>query len=241
MAATEKLESEIDNAQLVLNEYADFAYTVSHDLSAPLRHIKEFARLLIASRADQLNEEEREYADYLQKSLERVDKMQQGLLAFSRVNTRSQSSESINTNELIANVLCSLEGEITELNPSINHGEMPEIYGDPSQIHTVFLSIIDNAIKFHKEGSAREISIDAKSKSDKVIFTIRDNGIGMQEKFCTEVFRMFRMLHPAGKFAGHGVGLTLAKKIIERHGGEINIKSSPNEWTEVTFSLPQKP
>ena len=227
-------------AERILQEYQDFAYIVSHDLSAPIRHIREFTKLLIGVRQDALSEEEREYMRHLENSFASIDNMQQGLLSFSRVNTVYQASEAINTTELIDNVINSLEGEILEYNPNITYDNLPDVFGDPTQIYTLFLNIIQNAIKFHEPETSRQISIKSTEDQDSVTFTIEDNGIGIEEAFLTEIFRMFRRLHASGVYQGNGVGLTLAKKIIERHGGKIEVQSKPGECTKVIFTLPKR-
>lgn len=233
-------DSQTDEAQRILQEYQDFAYIVSHDLNAPLRHIREFTRLLIGARRDGLNEEEREYVNLLEGSLSRIDKMQQGLLAFSRVNSVNHPFESIQTNDVVDRVLNALEGDILEYNPQITVETLPDVYGDPSQIYAVFYNLVENAIKFHKDGSARKVTISALSKNGMNTFTIRDNGIGVKEDFCNEIFRIFRRLHTDHEYEGSGVGLTVAQKIINRHGGDIKLKSVPDDHTEVIFTLPSQ-
>ncbi|MCC7305668.1 MAG: GHKL domain-containing protein [Alphaproteobacteria bacterium] len=228
-----------DKAAIVAREYEDFAYIVSHDLSAPLRHVKEFTQLLVESRASPASQEEKEYIAYIQKSLERLDRMQQALLAFSRINTRALPFREMDCNQVVSSVLQELQDRIKEHPASIEQGLLPLVMAEPKQIHVLFFNLIDNALKFHEPGTGtRTIHISAMDQNDVWLFEIKDNGIGIEEKYYEEIFRLFRRLH-TDKYPGIGAGLTIARKIVHRHGGEILIESEPGKGTSVFFSLPK--
>jgi light-regulated signal transduction histidine kinase (bacteriophytochrome) len=226
-----------DKIELIEKEYEDFAYIVSHDLSAPLRHVKEFTRLLIGGRKEKLSYEEQEYISFLEKSLKKLDDMQEALLTFSRLSTRAGPIRKINCNEIIANALRTLEHKIEATSPIIEYSKLPAINGDAQQIELLFFHLIDNAIKFHDELSTfRKISISALDQGEIWLFEIKDNGIGIPEPHHEEIFKMFRRLNPE-EFDGVGAGLAIALKIIRRHGGEILVESTPENGTSVFFSL----
>ncbi len=225
--------------QRIAKEYEDYAYIVSHDLGAPLRHIREFTKLLLASRQESLTKEEQDYAAFIEKSLEKINNMQTALLAFSRLNTRAGSSRQIDVNHIFSNVLQEQEENIKKYTAAINCGSLPMVVAEPQQLHFLFSYLIDNALKFHEnETSPREISISAKEEGQAWLFEIKDNGIGIAEDYHEEVFRLFRRLNPE-KYPGIGAGLTLARKIVQLHGGEIHIKSSLGAGTSIYFTLPK--
>jgi len=223
-------------AERIAKEYQDFAYIVSHDLNAPLRHVKEFTRLLIGAREDGLNSEEQEYVSLLESSLRKLDNMQQGLLAFSRINTTDPEIQDVDLNQIVANVVNSLEGEISNINVSFDIGELPTLRGDQKQLHSVFYNLLDNAIKFHEQNAERKVSVSCEENAGGHQFCIQDNGIGIKPDFHGEVFRIFRKLHAGDAFPGFGTGLTIAQKIIERHGGKMWIESEPEKGTTVFFT-----
>lgn len=220
-------------------EYQDFAYIVSHDLRAPLRHVKEFTNLLIGSREENLSAEDKEYLFFLNRSLEKIDDMQKALLSFSRLNTRAEEREYVDLNQVIDNVL--LELGITQIPNDIifEKGDLPVVLAEKKQMNLLFFSLIDNALKFHSdETTLKKISISVKDEDGVWVFEISDNGIGIDPQFHDLIFRFFQRLEP-NRYPGIGAGLSISKKIIELHGGEILIESSLGKGTEVCFFLPK--
>lgn len=229
-----------DRANQIVQEYEDFAYIVSHDLNAPLRHVREFTRLLVGNRKGHLTEEEQQYVEFLELSLTKLDDMQRALLTFSRLNTRAGEPVNIDLNETLSKTLKDLATPIQKYQPVIEYKDLPIIVAEPKQIELLFFHLLDNAIKFHDETSPeRQILVTAMDQGDTWLFEIKDNGIGIDQKYHEDVFRLFRRLEPE-KYPGIGAGLTIAHKIIQRHGGEMLIESVPNQGTSVFFSI-EKP
>lgn len=224
-------------AQQIIREYEDFAYIVSHDLNAPLRHVKEFTRLLIGMRQHNLNEEEKDYVHFLEQSLHKLDDMQRALLTFSRLNTHTGPLRETNFNHAVNAALKDLKNIMDEYDPLFNCADLPALVADPIQIQLLFFHLIENALKFHDSDKKRRISIHATDQGKSWLFEIKDNGIGIPKKDYEEVFRMFKQLEP-GKYPGTGAGLTIARKIVQRHGGEIFIESEMDDGTSVFFRLP---
>ncbi|MCB1782647.1 MAG: hypothetical protein KDI13_01500 [Alphaproteobacteria bacterium] len=222
----------------VRKEYDDFAYIVSHDLSASLRHIKTFTRLLIAEHQETLSDEEKEYVYFLEQGLHNLEEMQNALLIFSRLNTRAAPLEPCDCNEIARNALKKLSGVIQKTDPIINTADLPTVMADAGQLSTLFYNILENALKFRAEdGPAPEITIDSQKIGSAWQFTITDNGIGIEEAFLGDVFRMFRRLHP-NTYPGIGAGLTICKKIVERHDGKIHLEPAKDKGISVIFTLP---
>ena len=225
--------------EIIAREFEDFVYIVSHDLGAPLRHIREFTRLMIEARGlDSLDQEEMEYVHFLEVSLEKMDKIQQALLEYSRVSTRAGPSQTIEPSGLIEEALRILKRGHAKDSEEIEYEALPKIYADPVQAQSVFLYILDNAFKFQATGATPKIQIKADIRGDITFFEIADNGIGIDQAHVQEVFRLFRKLHTAETFPGVGAGLTVVKKIVERHGGEIYLESEIGRGTRIFFSLP---
>lgn len=227
------------HADQIAREYQDFAYIVSHDLNAPLRHVKEFTRLLIGGRIENLTEEEQEYVRFLEQSLAKLDDMQMALLTFSRLNTHAGEMREVDFNKAVAAAISELGDVINLHQPVIEYDNLPTINAEPRQIELLFLNLVDNALKFHTSDTPkRKVSLTAMDKGENWLFEVKDNGIGIDEKFHNEVFRMFKRLKP-DRYPGIGAGLTNARKIVQRHNGDVMIKSEPGAGTSVLFSLPK--
>lgn len=225
-------------AERIAREFEDFAYIVSHDLNAPLRHVREFTNLLIGTRRDNLNEEEQEYIMFLERSLDKLDKMQQALLTISRLNTRAGDMLEINCNLIIEQAIKKLDYDTDR--ETFEFGNLPTLIAEPKQIEMLFYQLVDNALKFqvHHEALQKKIRINAEEAKDGWVFRISDNGIGIDPKYHEEIFRLFKQLEP-NIYSGIGAGLTIAHKIVGRHGGRIWVESQRGRGTDVFFVLPK--
>ncbi|MAF97013.1 MAG: hypothetical protein CMH26_00090 [Micavibrio sp.] len=228
-----------ERAKIIAHEYEDFAYIVSHDLNAPLRHVKEFTRLLVGAREQNLTQEEKEYVGFLRLSLDKLEEMQAALLAFSRLNTANGPMELLDLNETLSMVLAELEPKIERFSPAFEADKLPKVFAEPKQMKLLFLCLLDNAIKFHHPQSPkRKVGLYVTDQGDSWLFEVRDNGIGIAEGLEEQVFRMFRRLQP-DDYSGIGAGLTIAHKIVQLHDGEMVIESIPEKGTSVFFCLPK--
>ena len=223
----------------IAKEYEDFSYIVSHDLSAPLRHVKEFTRLLIGSRENNLSEEEKEYIHFLEKSLQKLDDMQRALLTFSRIHTRAGPKREVNLEHTTLSALQDLKGIYDCSDIKIEINSLPIIKAEPQLIYLLMYHLIENAIKFQiPDNTNKSISISAFEEKENWMISVKDNGIGIPERLHEEVFRLFKKLDPE-KYPGIGAGLTLVRKISSYHNGSIFIKSKEKSGTEIIVSLPK--
>lgn len=219
-------------------ELEDFAYIVSHDLNAPLRHIKSFGTLLVDKLSDKVSGEEREYLEYLNSSVEKTENMLEALLEYSHINSRAQAYSEFNCHALVQSTLELFANKISQSHAQVVISDLPEnLNADQNQIRQLFTFLIDNALKFQTEDSRPTIKISAQKNEESWMFSISDNGIGIPTDHKDNAFIMFRRLHPDQNFTGIGKGLALAKKIVTRHGGQICIESESNKGTTVTFSI----
>lgn len=225
----------------IAQEYNEFAYIVSHDLSTLLRHVKEMTRLLVDSTQTHLGEEEKLYVGFLELSLQKLDAMQEALLEFSRINTEGRAFEATSSQAVLEKILDTLPDSLAAFRHCVVFDTLPMVYADPRQCHQLFRYLVDNALKFHENEAQRKVSVSAWRRDDGILFVIEDNGIGMAAEFHEAVFRLFRKLNVEKRFPGTGAGLTLAGKIVNRHGGEIWIESAENAGARVFFTLPAQP
>lgn len=221
------------------HDLQDFAYAVSHDLQAPLRHIGGACDSLATHVDNKAWEDAKGDIKAVEKFASRLTKMIQNLLTYSRVGTRGKPFEEIDTNQLVKEVVEGLSSSVEQSNAEITVADLPEIFGDDRQLKQVFRALIDNAIKYADE-QPPQIKIGCKRLEEDWQFSIRDNGVGIESRHFDRVFVIFQRLGFKPEIAGEGVGLTLSKRIVERHGGKIWIESVPGDGTSVCFTIPAK-
>ncbi len=230
----EALQIQLEQAQKDMEE---LAYAASHDLQAPMRHVGEFAQLLIKRLTPHIGEEEQKFVRIIEKEIRTMGSMLTGMRDYSRLNTMAQPFTEVDCNELLQHVLAALKRRITEHRAEIECGNLPLINGDEGQLHLLFYHLLDNAIKFHREEVPPNIKVTAEQKANEWVFHVQDNGVGIDEKQQEAVFQIFRRLDKKSN-DDVGIGLALCKKVVNRHLGHIWITSAPQNGTIVSFALP---
>jgi light-regulated signal transduction histidine kinase (bacteriophytochrome) len=220
-------------------ELQHFAHTVSHDLRAPLRTVEGFLELLARRHGTSLEPEAQEFVELAVNEMERMQQMIQGLLDFSRVETRGRSLSPVDSSAVLERVLDSLRKDVAEHEATVTAGPLPVVMADEVQLSLVFQNLLDNAIKFQDGATAPRVEIAAERQDDLWLFSVRDNGIGIpSDRGQRErIFQVFQRLHPADAYPGTGIGLALCKRIVERHGGRIWVESAPGEGATFYFTL----
>lgn len=218
-------------------ELEQFAYVASHDLQEPLRMVASYTQLLAQRYEGHLDEKADKYIGYAVDGARRMQGLINDLLAFSRVGTRGGALQPTDARGVVADVLQSLEASIEESAAQIIVGELPTVMADRSQLGQVFQNLIANAIKFRGEKTPR-IEVSATRRGRAWEFCVADNGIGIDSQFFDRIFIIFQRLHPRNEYSGSGIGLSIVKKIVERHGGRIRIESAPGEGSRFIFNLP---
>lgn len=219
-------------------EYKEFLYIISHDLNTPVRLINSFLQLLTKNYGDQLDETAKEYIDFAVTNANKLTKMISGLLAVSRVKTRGKEFEEADLNLSFENVLEKLSSKIEEKKAIITKTNLPTLLVDENQLQKVFLSLIDNALKFQQDDKKPEISIAYSLTDGEHVFSVSDNGIGIQQDSHERIFQIFQRLHSEDEFEGIGLGLAICKRIIERHNGRIWVESNLDKGSKFIFTLP---
>jgi len=244
---TRELKHFSEELQRSNGELQDFAFVASHDLQEPLRKIRAFGDRL-ASRYSEALGDGADYVYRMQNAAERMSKLIEDLLTFSRVTTRSNPIESVDLNETMKEILDTLEIAIEEKGAEINVEALPTVEADSSQMKQLFQNLVGNALKFTRPGVTPKISVrvaetqntDGKAGSFVKWFRIEveDNGIGFDEKYLEKIFTPFQRLHGREQYEGTGIGLAICRRIVQRHQGELWASSELDAGTTFIIDLP---
>ncbi len=235
---TEKrLKKTIKELERSNKELQSFAYITSHDLQEPLRNIASFAQLIERRYKGQLDNDADEYIDFMVSGASRMKEMIQGLLDYSRVGTRGHKFKEFEAETSLKYALSNLGSAIDEVNAEITYDSLPVLFADEDQIIRVFQNLIGNALKFRREGVKPKIHIAAQKSGHEYIFSVSDNGIGLEEEYSDQIFEVFKRLHVIDEYKGAGIGLAIVKRIIDRHGGRIWVKSELGKGSTFYFTL----
>jgi len=234
-----QLKEIITELQRSNKELQSFAYITSHDLQEPLRTIASYAQLIERRYKGELDDDADEFIEYMVDGAKRMKSMIQGLLDYSRVGTKGNEFKEFNAQEALDYALSNLESSIAENNAEITSDPiLPVIFADEDQIARVFQNLIGNALKFCKDGINPEIHISARKKDKEYVFSVSDNGIGMEEQYSDHIFEVFKRLHSIDEYQGAGIGLAIVKRIVDRHGGRVWVESELGKGSTFYFTIP---
>lgn len=219
-------------------ELQQFAYIASHDLQEPLRMVESYVQLLERRYKNKLDKDANDFIGFAVDGVNRMQRLVNDLLFYSRVITKAKPFSQVNCNQVLEQVLFDLQPQIKEKEAEIISEELPIVIADETQIARVLQNLISNAIKFCKRKP--KIHIKVKKHENEWIFAITDNGIGIALEYYQQIFVIFKRLHTRAEYPGTGLGLAICKKIIERHGGRIWVKSEPGKGSTFYFTLPKK-
>ena len=227
-------------------ELEQFAYVASHDLQEPLRKILAFGDRLKTKCGDQLPEEGRDYLVRMQNAAARMQTLIHDLLALSRVATQPHPFGPVDLQDIVKHVLSDFESRIERVQGRVEIGVLPAIIADRLQMAQLFQNLIGNALKFQRPGEPPVVKISSEyvSSTDEVPscrIVVEDNGIGFEEKHVDRIFQVFQRLHGRGEYEGSGIGLSICRKIAERHGGFITASGKPGIGAKFTVVLPVRP
>jgi len=217
-------------------ELGQFAYIASHDLQEPLRMVASYTQLLSRRYKGKLDAEADEFIAFAVDGANRMQRLIQDLLAFSRVGTKGKDLQDTSSEEALGQALRNLRSAIQESGAQVTHDPMPAVLADEMQLTQLFQNLVGNAIKYQNPGVPR-IHIAAARGEGKWIFSIKDNGLGIDPQYFEKIFGMFQRLHKREEFAGTGIGLAICKKIIERHGSSITVESTLGQGSTFSFAL----
>lgn len=237
LAARRELERSIAELARSNSDLQQFAYVASHDLQEPLRMVASYTQLLAKRYKGQLDEDADEFIAYAVNGANRMQALIQDLLAFSRVDRQGQQFERTSVETLLSYALENLKGAIEDSRAAVTHDPLPDVVADERQLLHVLQNLLSNAIKFRGSEPPR-IHLSAERRGEEWLFSVRDNGIGIDPQYGERIFVIFQRLHTNAEYPGTGIGLSLCKKIVERHGGRIWMESEPGHGATFFFTLP---
>ena len=235
--AMQRLAEQREELQRSNADLEQFAYVASHDLQEPLRMVATYTELLAERYTGKLDENANKYIRYALEGAKRMQQMVKELLEYSRVGTNAKVPILVETEFVVENVLAGLKVAIDESHAEIVREQLPAVRADQGQLAQVFQNLIGNALKFRGERPPR-IRVAAEKSNGKCLFRVEDNGIGIDKQYSDRVFQMFQRLHERGRYEGNGIGLAIARKIVERHGERIWFESEPGNGTTFYFTMP---
>ncbi|NEV02600.1 sensor histidine kinase [Bradyrhizobium uaiense] len=221
-------------------ELESFAYSVSHDLRAPLRHLLGYSELLLKHASKCLDEEGQRYVQTILESAKRMGNLIDDLLAFSRIGRTETRTTAVDLQQLVADVASEIEAQGKGQDISWKIGPLPVCYGDRALLRVALVNLLSNAVKF--SGTRRPAKIEVGSvdgRGDKSEIFVRDNGVGFDMKYVDKLFGVFQRLHRADEFEGTGIGLATVQRIVHRHGGAVRAEGTVDQGATFYFSLPK--
>lgn len=237
---TSELKNYMRKLEVSNQELQSFASIASHDLQEPLRKIVTFGDRL-ATKIPETDAQGRDYLNRMQNSALRMRNLVEDLLQYTRIDFKARPFESLDLNKVVETVLDDLETRISETQGTVNFMDLPVIDGDSVQIHQLFLNLIGNALKFHREGIPPVVNLDSTNMENGFWkISVEDNGIGIDEEHVDKIFQPFERLHGRTTYEGTGIGLTICNKIVARHGGEISVKRQSTGGVTFHLTLPEK-
>jgi PAS domain S-box-containing protein len=218
-------------------ELGQFAYIASHDLQEPLRMVASYTQLLSRRYKGKLDSDADEFISFAVDGASRMQRLIRDLLAYSRVGTIEMDLLDTSSEEALQQALINLRGAIEEKGALVTHDPLPTVLADETQLIQLFQNLVGNAIKYQNPGVPRVHISAAKNGGKKWMFSVKDNGLGIDPQYFEKIFGVFQRLHKREEFAGTGIGLAICKKIVERHGGSISVESQPGQGSIFRFAL----
>jgi signal transduction histidine kinase len=236
-----ELERQAHELRTANNDLEGFSYSVSHDLRAPLRAIDGFSQLLVEDKGKNISHDTRHHLQRIRANVAHMASLIDDLLEFARCGRQSLEFGRLDMVTLAK--YAAEQARSTRLNegviPTIEIGELPAARGDEGLIRQVWVNLLDNAVKYTSKVEGPHITVSGRDEGERLVYEIRDNGVGFDSAFSSNLFGVFRRLHGAREYPGSGVGLAIVHRIVTRHGGEVWAKAEPNKGATFSFSLPK--
>jgi signal transduction histidine kinase len=237
---TRDLKHYADRLETANKELESFSYSISHDLRSPLRAIDGFSRILLKEYGGNVDSEGKRLLDIVRTNAQRMGQLIDDLLAFSRVGRAEMKLSEINMEELANKVSEELKAGTTDRMPQCEVGSLPPAYGDRAMIRQVFSNLLANAIKFTRPREEARIEVGGREDGAENVYYVKDNGVGFDAQYGHKLFGVFQRLHDMDEFEGTGIGLSIVKRIVEKHDGRVWAEGVLNEGATFYFALPKR-
>lgn len=242
--ALASLEKQNEQLESLNRDLKDFAFIASHDLQEPLRKIRTFTDWIQARYATGLDAAGQDYLDRLGRAAAHMQAMVDDLLVYSRVTSLARPFGRVDLNRLAGEAVSDLEVPLTQTGGQVELDDLPQVEADPAQFRHLFLNLIDNGLKFHRSGVPPVVRVYSRILEDAaqpaLQIVVEDNGIGIEDRYQDRIFQPFQRLNSRKAYEGTGMGLTICRKIVERHAGTLTVSSTPGEGSRFTVTLPYK-
>jgi light-regulated signal transduction histidine kinase (bacteriophytochrome) len=232
----ERRAAELERSNSDLQE---FAYVASHDLSEPLRMVSSYVQLLARRYQDKLDSDADEFIGFAVDGVNRMQRLIDDLLAYSRAGTAEYRFGAVDVGELVRDTLVGMQTTVAESGATVVAGELPEVWGDEGQLRQLFQNLIGNGIKFRADAPPR-VEVSAEREERGWLFRVSDNGIGIDPRHAQRIFSVFKRLHGRDEYPGSGIGLSICKRIVERHHGRISVERNPSGGSTFSFTIPDR-
>jgi light-regulated signal transduction histidine kinase (bacteriophytochrome) len=237
-ARLERVNDELARSNAELDRFASIA---SHDLREPLRKVQMFSERVIHHESDNLSDRGRDYLGRMDAAAARMQTLIDGLLTYARVTTRLQPLEDVDLEQVAREVADDLDVIRRETGGRIEIGPLPHVSAEALRMRQLVQNLISNALRFHREGVPPVVRVSGSREGDEVVLEVADNGIGFEPRHVDRAFELFGRLHPRAAYPGTGMGLALCRRIVERHGGTIEVRTTPGAGSTFTVRLPATP
>jgi len=236
--AQQELTRKLEELARSNGDLEQFAYVASHDLQEPLRMVISYTQLLARRYQGKLDVSADEFIGFAVDGATRMQQLIQDLLSYSRLTTRGKALQFTQAGAACNAALENLRDSIKNANAEVSVGPLPTVLADATQLAQLFQNLIGNAIKYRNKRKPK-IGVDARSNGNEWVFSVQDNGIGIEPQYFERIFQMFQRLHTRKDYSGTGIGLAICRKIAERHGGKIWVESHPGRGSTFLFTIPQ--
>ncbi|CAN5220538.1 hypothetical protein BH09BAC1_BH09BAC1_13860 [soil metagenome] len=235
----ERVKKRTQALELANNSLQDFAYSISHDLRAPVRHIRNFAQIVLTETAPVMSEDACKYQGYVIQATERLSQQIEGLLAFSRVGCKLMNYRQVDVMLMLNNIIAQAKQQHPNQVCHFYLDELPDVNADDILLEQVFTNLISNALKYSSKEAESKVWVTYEVKDGFHQFMVKDNGVGFDMAYASKLFGMFSRLHSQSEFEGNGIGLVNVKRIVERHEGKVWVESELGKGAAFYFTLSQ--
>jgi PAS domain S-box-containing protein len=239
-AVASELERRASELERSNSDLQEFAYVASHDLSEPLRMVSSYVQLLARRYQGQLDSDADDFIGYAVDGVNRMQRLIDDLLAYSRAGTSEYRFGPVDVGELVRDTLVGMQATVTDSGATVEVGDLPEVWGDEGQLRQLFQNLIGNGIKFRRPEEPPRVEVTAERHGRTWRFRVSDNGIGIDPRHAERIFSVFKRLHGRDEYPGSGIGLSICKRIVERHHGRIAVEASPSGGSTFAFTIPDR-